>query len=171
MVTQVANRMKARVASVVDVEDLESGAALGFLQAVRRYEPTRGVALKTFASMRMVGAMRDELRETDWAPRLARARKEHVPVMKSMDKFVPDARYPHESPEAIDRRDPHRSAAARDFWSRLRRILSAPEVSVIELYYLGDFTLKEIGQQIGLSESRCCQLLARAHARLRKAWA
>lgn len=170
MVAYMANYMKYRVASIVEVEDMESGAALGLLQAVRRYDPSRGIKFTTFAPRRMLGAMKDELRGMDWAPRLARARKEHVPTIRSMDTFKPDPRYPHESPEAVDWRDPCRTAAARDFWARLRRILPSREAAVIERYYLEDRTLKEIGRLIGLSESRCCQLLTKAQARLRKAW-
>ena len=38
---------------------------------------------------------------------------------------------------------------------------------VITLYYLEDLRLKEIGQVLGVSESRVCQLHGQAVARLR----
>lgn len=170
MISYWATRMKSRVASVVELEDMESGAALGLLHSIRRYEPSRGIKFETFASTRMFGAMKDELRGMDWVPRLVRSRKEQAVEMRSMDTFVPDLRYPREMAEAVDHRSPFMAAAARDLWARLRKILRPSESAVLERYYREDLTLKEIGREIGLSESRCCQLLSNAQRRVRKAW-
>ena len=57
---------------------------------------------------------------------------------------------------------------------RIRQaILGLPprERKVIALYYFGDVTMKEIGAEIGVNESRVSQLHARAIHRLRKALA
>ncbi len=51
-------------------------------------------------------------------------------------------------------------AALAQLPSRERRILG--------LYYFGDATMKQIGKQIGVNESRVSQLHARAIQRLRK---
>ena len=47
------------------------------------------------------------------------------------------------------------------------RTLPARERKVIGLYYYGDVTMKQIGAEIGVNESRVSQLHARAMQRLR----
>src|SRR5439155_9020546 len=49
------------------------------------------------------------------------------------------------------------------------RLLPARERKVIGLYYYGDVTMKQIGGEIGVNESRVSQLHARAIRRLREA--
>jgi RNA polymerase sigma factor for flagellar operon FliA len=46
--------------------------------------------------------------------------------------------------------------------------LPARERRILALYYFGDATMKQIGQQIGVNESRVSQLHARAVQRLRR---
>jgi RNA polymerase sigma factor (sigma-70 family) len=160
MVTYLADRMKKKLAATVELDDLQSGAALGLLQSIRRHDPLKA-KLATYATTRMYGAMRDERRELDWVPRLVRSRKEHAVEMRSADTFTPDPRYPREWPEAVARGgDPGQLAAGRDLWRRLRAVLGEKRSRVLELYYRGDYTLKEIGRQLGLSVSRVCRLHA-----------
>ncbi len=68
---------------------------------------------------------------------------------------APDAAYEHS-----ETRDRIRRAIAR---------LPARERKVIALYYYRDVTMKQIGKEIGVNESRVSQLHARAIQRLRKA--
>jgi RNA polymerase sigma factor for flagellar operon FliA len=67
----------------------------------------------------------------------------------------PDALY-----ERTEIRDRVRTALAT---------LPAREQRVIALYYYGEVTMKEIGQELGVNESRVSQLHARALGRLREA--
>jgi RNA polymerase sigma factor for flagellar operon FliA len=46
----------------LDVENLESAGTLGLVQATRKYDPRRGVKFKTYAYIRIRGAILDELR-------------------------------------------------------------------------------------------------------------
>jgi RNA polymerase sigma factor for flagellar operon FliA len=55
--------------------------------------------------------------------------------------------------------------------SRVRKalaLLPARERRILSLYYFGEATMKQIGQQIGVNESRVSQLHARAIQRLRR---
>ena len=169
MVTWVAEKMLGKLASSVSKDEIYSSAALGLLDAVRRFDPSRGVKLKTYAAYRMRGTILDKLRDTDWVPRLARARKECEPQVKSITSFVFDPRNGNvEDPEPIERGpDPALLAGENDSWARLGQILPARELQVLELYYRDELTLKEIGVRMGLSESRVCQLHARALRRAR----
>jgi RNA polymerase sigma factor for flagellar operon FliA len=53
---------------------------------------------------------------------------------------------------------------------RIRAAIAAlpPERAVISLYYFGEVTMKAIGSEIGVNESRVSQLHARAIQRLRR---
>jgi len=62
------------LADTVELEDLVSAGSIGLLQAMTSFEPSRGLAFSTFAVQRIRGAMIDELRSRDWAPRSVRAR-------------------------------------------------------------------------------------------------
>src|SRR5438876_11909960 len=77
LVKYVAQRLACRLPASVCLDDLISAGALGLMDAIAKYDPTRGTAFKTYAELRMRGAMLDALREWDWAPRTVR-QKEHA---------------------------------------------------------------------------------------------
>lgn len=67
--------------------------------------------------------------------------------------------------------DPQTDFMKRESCALLRRAidgLPAKERVVISSYYLGDLNLREIGQHLGLSESRICQIHGRAMKRIRR---
>src|SRR5258706_3930441 len=69
-------------------------------------------------------------------------------------------------------KSPDKAYEAREIRDRIRSaIASLPprERKVIVLYYYGEATMKQIGAEIGVNESRVSQLHARAVQRLRKA--
>jgi RNA polymerase sigma factor FliA len=76
-------------------------------------------------------------------------------VLMPAEPERPDALY-----ERTEVRDRVRTALAT---------LPAREQRVIALYYYGEVTMKEIGQELGVNESRVSQLHARALRRLREA--
>lgn len=59
-------------------EDLISAGILGLLEAIEKFDPTRGAQLKTFAYLRIRGAMIDELRAKDWFSRNARTKAKKI---------------------------------------------------------------------------------------------
>lgn len=67
-----AERLKGKLPACVDIQDLISSAYLGLVMAAAKYDESRGVKFETFASMRIRGAMIDDLRRGDWVPRLIR---------------------------------------------------------------------------------------------------
>ena len=67
--------------------------------------------------------------------------------------------------------DPASAASRSDLVERVTRAIHALPVTdrrVVVLYHQEGLYLKEIGVLLGVSESRTCQILARAHARLRR---
>lgn len=58
--------------SVIDVDDLEQVAYIGLLEAIERFDSTKGVKFETYAVSRIRGSIQDELRKIDWVPRSVR---------------------------------------------------------------------------------------------------
>lgn len=61
--------MKARLPACVEVDDLIQSGMIGLMDAASHYEDGHGAVFETYASIRIRGAMIDELRQSDWAPR------------------------------------------------------------------------------------------------------
>ena len=69
LVHHVARQIAARVADVVEVDDLVSAGTLGLVQALECFDLSRGLAFSTYAMRRIRGSILDELRSRDWVPR------------------------------------------------------------------------------------------------------
>lgn len=72
LVKYVVMRIKAKLPSHIDVDDLISAGVVGLMDAAEKFDPKRGIQFKTYAEMRIKGAVLDELRALDWAPRTMR---------------------------------------------------------------------------------------------------
>jgi len=68
----VARKIHERLPESICFEDLLSAGVIGLIQAIDNYDPRHNVKLKTYAEFRIRGSILDNLRETDWAPRLKR---------------------------------------------------------------------------------------------------
>jgi RNA polymerase sigma factor for flagellar operon FliA len=64
-----ARSCAARLPSYLDRDDLQSAGVLGFLRAAARYDVRKGASFRGFCAVRIRGAVLDELRRWDWAPR------------------------------------------------------------------------------------------------------
>jgi RNA polymerase sigma factor for flagellar operon FliA len=69
LVQHIAGRVVAKLPAHVAKEDLVSAGVVGLIDAVDRFDTSKGCSLKTYASLRIHGAMVDELRRQDWVPR------------------------------------------------------------------------------------------------------
>lgn len=69
LVRRIAHHLAARLPSSVEVDDLIQAGVIGLIEAARHYSGDRGASFETYAGIRIRGAMLDELRQTDWAPR------------------------------------------------------------------------------------------------------
>ncbi len=68
------NEVLHRVPPTVSRDDLASAGSLALVLAARSFEPASGVPFPRYASLRIRGAILDELRAMDWASRGARRR-------------------------------------------------------------------------------------------------
>ena len=62
----------------LDRDDLESAGVLGYLRAAARFDPERGASFRGFCAVRIRGAVLDELRRWDWAPRSVHKNHERI---------------------------------------------------------------------------------------------
>lgn len=73
IVKYVAGRMAIHVPSSIDMDDLVGWGVLGLMDAVEKYDHTQDIKFTTYASIRVRGAILDQIRSLDWAPRSLRA--------------------------------------------------------------------------------------------------
>ena len=69
LVKKLAYHLLGRLPSSVMVDDLIQAGMIGLLDAAGQYDQSQGASFETYASIRIRGAMLDELRRTDWAPK------------------------------------------------------------------------------------------------------
>lgn len=74
LVRYIAERLASTLPASVDVDDLTSMGTFGLIEAIDRFDITRGFQFKTYCSARVRGAILDSLRTNDWVPRLVRLR-------------------------------------------------------------------------------------------------
>jgi RNA polymerase sigma factor for flagellar operon FliA len=211
LVHAAAERIHVKLPESVEVDDLVSAGTFGLMDAVDAFDPDRGVRFETYSAPRIRGAILDELRSMDWAPRLVRNKARSLaeathsleaglgrsPSNGELAKrmglsarelltFQKDARTVRlTSIDSVlecdsDRQfraadcfpdmkaeDPTLRALKNDIRDAVVRGLGRTERLVILLYYFEGMTLKEIGQAVGLSESRVSQMHSAILARLR----
>jgi RNA polymerase sigma factor for flagellar operon FliA len=70
----------------IEVDDLISVGVLGLMDAISKYDSSRGAKFKTYAEFRVRGAILDELRSLDWVPRSIRQKASAVEkVVRSLE--------------------------------------------------------------------------------------
>ena len=212
VVKSIANRLARRLPPSVETKDLISIGMLGLIDAAGRYRPKLGVPFDAFARQRVLGAMLDELRSLDRAPRsLRRLSRELETTLASLrhqlqrEPTEPEIahamgmsedEYQHtikqlrgvefgtmrELDVTDDQGEPlialrvgdHERPDAQLERTEMRQLLADAltnlpkrERTILSLYYEQELTLKEIGEVIGVCESRVSQLRALAVSRLR----
>lgn len=73
IVKYIAGRMAIHVPSSIDMDDLIGWGVLGLIDAVEKYDHRQEIKFSTYASIRVRGAIIDQIRSLDWAPRSLRA--------------------------------------------------------------------------------------------------
>ncbi len=69
LVKRIAYHLISRLPPSVQVEDLIQAGTVGLLEAAKKYDAAQGASFDTYAGIRVRGAMLDEIRRSDWAPR------------------------------------------------------------------------------------------------------
>jgi RNA polymerase sigma factor for flagellar operon FliA len=215
MVKYIVYRKVREIPVRCDVEDFISCGLEALLRSIERYDPERGATLEQYAWSRIHGAVLDELRRGDWAPRslrrgerdVARARERFIALHGRPPSREQLAEAVGLEPAALDKllenigrsdvgslnvlvlgeddirveridtiasprddTDPERQAIRDDAKTRFRaafQTLPARERQVAVLLYVHNLTLREIGEALGVTESRVCQIHTALRRRLR----
>ena len=69
LVKRIAYHLLHRLPSSIQVDDLIQAGTIGLIEASKHYDPSQGASFETYAGIRIRGAMLDEVRQGDWAPR------------------------------------------------------------------------------------------------------
>jgi RNA polymerase sigma factor FliA len=212
MVRYIVYRKVREVPPQCDVEDFLSCGLEALINSIERYDPKKGATLEQYAWTRIHGAVLDELRRHDWAPRSLR--RDERTINQARESFLAlHERQPDRdelaagvgmTPSQLTRRldqvalaevgslnrvvrcdqsgaieridtlqssdaecDPPASAERREAKARFRKAfarLSKQEREVAVLLYAEDWTLRDIGARLGVSESRVSQI----HTQLRR---
>ena len=72
MVKYIVYKKAREIPARCEVEDFISCGLEALIRSIDRYDPEKGATLEQFAWTRIHGAVLDELRRNDWAPRSLR---------------------------------------------------------------------------------------------------
>lgn len=149
--------------------DLYSFGVEGLMDAIGKFRPEMGNRFETYGSCRIRGAMSDGIRKMSWLPRGAENRSSRVietvvpvdfqgartPVGTKLQDSLSDRTEESPFDELLLQADHDEVVAAV-------QALPDRERSVVVEHYYAQKQLKEIGRDMGVTESRVCQLHRRA---------
>ena len=69
LVKLVAGRLSMYLGHNVEYDDLVSYGIFGLIDAIDKFDLTKNVKFETYASLRIRGAILDQIRKMDWIPR------------------------------------------------------------------------------------------------------
>jgi RNA polymerase sigma factor FliA len=72
LVKYVAGKISINLPAHVEINDLVNEGILGLIDAINKYDDSRGVKFETYATTRISGSILDALRAMDWVPRAVR---------------------------------------------------------------------------------------------------
>lgn len=78
LVVRIARRVLRTLPSHIELDDLVSAGVIGLMDAVEKYEVTRPTSFQSYASIRIQGAIYDELRSCDFVSRSLREQRKHI---------------------------------------------------------------------------------------------
>lgn len=207
LVKKIAHHLLARLPQHILLDDLMQAGMIGLIEAAKNFDHTKGAQFTTYAGIRIRGAILDEIRKEDWAPRsvhknmkrfaIAIRRIEHETGRDAKDAEIAKAlNIPLEEYYSILQDmngvkiyafedlglnddyisyhqshlpNPHEKLQNEDFKTKLAEEVSqlpSKEKLVLALYYDEELNLREIGEVLGVSESRISQIHSQAMVRL-----
>ena len=86
LVKLVAGRLSMYLGYNVEYEDLVSYGIFGLIDAIDKFDYNKAVKFETYASLRIRGAILDQIRKMDWIPRTIRQRQKQIDaVMRQIE--------------------------------------------------------------------------------------
>lgn len=145
-------------------DDLIGAGREGLIDAVNKYDASRGVPFKTYAWRRIRGAVEDHVRaDMGGRGKLKRkARDEAVTLyLDDPDTNWKDSIY-------LSTNGQEQRTCDKDLVTKVLRRLSTREAIVLVFYHVGGYTMRETGEILGITESRVSQVNKQAIQRARR---
>lgn len=102
LVKRIAYHLSGRLPASIQPGDLIQAGMIGLIEAVRRYDSQQGASFETYAGIRIRGAMLDEVRKSDWAPRsIYRKAREMARAISRVENTKGGSAKDHEIAEAL----------------------------------------------------------------------
>jgi len=86
LVRYIAERLLQTLPKSIELDDLVSAGLFGLMDAIRGFDPERGIKFKTYCTTRIRGSILDQLRSQDWVPRLVRLKAGRIE--KALQKLI-----------------------------------------------------------------------------------
>ncbi|MCQ2541370.1 MAG: FliA/WhiG family RNA polymerase sigma factor [Lachnospiraceae bacterium] len=87
LVKIVAGRLVMYLGYNVEYEDLVSYGTFGLIDAIDKFDYRKGNKFETYASLRIRGAILDQIRKNDWIPRTVRQKQKQIDqVIKEIEE-------------------------------------------------------------------------------------
>lgn len=81
LVKLVAGRLSMYLGYNVEYDDLVGYGVFGLIDAIDKYDTMKEVKFETYASLRIRGAILDQIRKMDWIPRTIRQKQKKIDVV------------------------------------------------------------------------------------------
>lgn len=78
LVKIVAGRLGMYLGYTVEYDDLVGYGTFGLIDAIDKFDTLKGVKFETYASLRIRGAVLDQIRKMDWIPRTLRQKQKRL---------------------------------------------------------------------------------------------
>lgn len=132
LVKYIAGRIAIGLPKSVELDDLINAGVVGLIEAYNNFDASKGVKFESYASMRIRGAIIDELRAVDWAPRSTRAKsREMERSIASLENKLGRSPSEEEIAEDLD-------VSLGDLYKLLEDLSSTTLLSLDELTYGSD---------------------------------
>lgn len=213
LVKYIASRVIIGKTKYMDYEDLVSYGLIGLMDAMNKFDQNKGMKFSTYASIRIRGAMIDEIRKNspiskgamdklnrynlaveklqiiygrepskeeisrelnlslkevgeieNYINYISVVSLEELIFSKEDDITLKNAIEDENSPKPLEIFEKKEQL---EYLSKAIDMLNEKDKIVVSLYYYEKFTLKQIGEVLGVSESRVCQLHSRAIINMR----
>lgn len=87
LVKVVAGRLSMYLGYSVEYDDMVSYGVFGLIDAIDKFDMAKEVKFETYASLRIRGAILDQIRKMDWIPRTIRQRQKQIDTaMKEIEQ-------------------------------------------------------------------------------------
>ena len=146
---KIARQRKTKI-STVSLDDLESAAYFGLVQAAEHYDKNKSDNFVQYAIFKIFGAIRDYLRELLWGPR-------KNPWKKKEQDFDQLSVQDHKEDNEL--------------FFKIISVLPINNQVAMKKYYVDCDKMSDIANVLGVNESRISQIITESKKLLKEKWA